>query len=178
PDAAFEALQQAVKTGRISAARLDASVCRILEAKARLGLNKNRLVDLGGINAKFGEPSWQAPARQISDRRITLLRDIPRRLPLDGTKPSRARLVALYADPEPVPGEDLERELRRRFDSVITLRADTRFRNAANLKLPTLDSYDVAVLALFVRVSDRKGNVDVPEDQAALADQLYRSGKP
>ncbi|HET8967790.1 MAG TPA: serine hydrolase, partial [Candidatus Acidoferrum sp.] len=25
---------------------------------------------------------------------------------------------------------------------------------------------------------DRKGNVDVPEDQAALADQLYKSGKP
>jgi beta-N-acetylhexosaminidase len=178
PDAAFEALQQAVKSGRISRERLDTSVRRILEAKARLGLNKTRLVDLNAINSKFGEPSWQAQAQQISDRGITLLRDIPHRLPLDGTKPSRALLVALYADPEPVPGEDLERELRRRFDSVITLRADTRFRNAANLKLPPLDSYDVAVLALFVRVSDRKGNVDVPEEQAALAEQLYNSGKP
>jgi beta-glucosidase-like glycosyl hydrolase/CubicO group peptidase (beta-lactamase class C family) len=178
PDAAFEALQRAVEAGRISGKRLDASVRRILEAKARLGLNKNRLVDLGRINAKFGAPSWQEQAQQISDHGLTLLRDIPRRLPLDGTKPSRALLVALYADPEPVPGEDLERELRRRFDSVITLRADTRFRNAANLKLPPLDSYDLAVLALFVRVSDRKGNVDVPEEQAALAEQLYNSGKP
>src|SRR5215475_4013225 len=178
PDAAFEALQQAVEPGRISRQRLDASVRRILEAKARLGLSKNRLVDLGGINAKFALPSWQAQAQQISDRGITLLRDIPGRLPLDGTKPSRALLVALYADPEPVPGEDLERELRRRFDSVITLRADTRFRNAANLKLPPPDSYDVAILALFVRVSDRKGNVDVPEEQAALAEQLFKSGKP
>jgi len=178
PDAAFEALQQAVKAGRISRERLDTSVRRILEAKARLGLHKNRLVDLGRINAEFGVPSWQDQAQQISDRGITLLRDIPRRLPLDGTKPSRALLLALYADPEPVPGEDLERELRRRFDSVITLRADTRFRNAANLKLPPPDSFDLAVLALFVRVSDRKGNVDVPEEQAALAEQLYNSGKP
>jgi beta-glucosidase-like glycosyl hydrolase/CubicO group peptidase (beta-lactamase class C family) len=178
PEAAFAALQQAVKSGRISRERLDASVRRILEAKARLGLNKNRLVDLGAINSKFAEPSWQAQAQQISDRGITLLRDTPHRLPLDGTKPSRALLLAFYADPEPIPGEDLERELRRRFDSVTTLRADTRFRSAANLKLPPAESYDVAILALFVRVSDRKGNVDVPEEQAALADQLYKSGKP
>jgi len=41
PDAAFEALQVAVKSGRISGERLDASVRRILEAKARLGLDKD-----------------------------------------------------------------------------------------------------------------------------------------
>jgi beta-glucosidase-like glycosyl hydrolase/CubicO group peptidase (beta-lactamase class C family) len=178
PDAAFEALQNAVKSGRISQERLDASVRRILEAKTRLGLSKNRLVDLNTINSKFAEPSWQYQAQQISDRGITLLRDAPHRLPLDGSKPSRALLLAFYADPEPTPGEDLDRELRRRFDSVFTLRADTRFRSAANLKLPPPDSYDVAILALFVRVSDRKGNVDVPDDQAALADQLYKCGKP
>src|SRR3984893_13261404 len=54
PDAAFEALQAAVKSGRISHERLDASVRRILQAKARLELNKNKLVDLNTINEKFG----------------------------------------------------------------------------------------------------------------------------
>jgi len=42
-------------------------------------------------------------------------------------KPSRALLLAFYADPEPYPGEDLERELRKRFDSVTTLRAIQKF---------------------------------------------------
>jgi beta-N-acetylhexosaminidase len=178
PDAAFEALQHAVRSGRISRERLDVSVRRILEAKARLGLNKNRLVDVSGMNAHFAEATWQKQAQEISDRGITLLRDTQHRLPLDGTKPSRALLLAFYADPEPTPGEDLERELRSRFDSVMTIRADTRFRDAANIKLPSPDSYDVAILALFVRVSDRKGNVDVPAEQAALANQVYKSGKP
>jgi CubicO group peptidase (beta-lactamase class C family) len=149
-----------------------------LEAKAPLGLDKNRLVDLAGLNTKFASVKWQTEAQDISDRGITLLRDTPKRLPLDGTKPSRALLLAFYADPEPYPGEDLERELRKRFDSVTTLRADTKFANAANLKLPPPDSYDIALLALFVRVSDRKGNVDVPAEQAALAEQVYKSGKP
>jgi beta-N-acetylhexosaminidase len=178
PDAAFEGLQAAVKSGRISSQRLDASVRRILQAKARLGLDKNRLVDVDAINRKFGSAAWQNDAQDISDRGVTLLRDAPHRLPLDGTKPGRALLLAFYADPEPYPGEDLERELRQRFDSLTTLRADTRFVNADTLKLPAPDTYDVAILALFVRVSDRKGNVDVPAEQAALADQLFKTGKP
>src|SRR5437667_9596207 len=178
PDAAFEALQEAVKSGRISKERLDASVRRTLQAKARLGLSQNRLVDVNAINQKFASAAWQKEAQDISDRGVTLLRDTPHRLPLDETKPSRALLLAFYADPEPYPGEDLERELRSRFDSVTTLRADTRFVNASILKLPPPDSYDVAILALFVRVSDRKGNVDVPTEQAALAEQIYKTGKP
>jgi beta-N-acetylhexosaminidase len=178
PEAAFEALQDAVKSGRISRKRLDASVRRILEAKARLGLNKKRLVDVAALNSKFGSVAWQNEAQDISDRGITLLRDPQHLLPLDGTKPARALLLALSADPAPYPGEDLERELKTRFDSVTTLRADTRFVNAANLKLPPPDSYDVALVAFFVRVSDRKGNLDVPAEQATLAEQLYKSGKP
>jgi len=178
PDAAFEALREAVKSGRISKERLDASVRRILRAKARLGLHSNRLVDVNAINQKMGSIAWEKEAQEISDRGVTLLRDTPHRLPLDGTKPSRALLLAFYADPEPYPGEDLERELRSRFESLTTLRADTRFVNASTLKLPPPDSYDVAILALFVRVSDRKGNVDVPVEQAAVAEQIYKSGKP
>jgi beta-glucosidase-like glycosyl hydrolase/CubicO group peptidase (beta-lactamase class C family) len=178
PDAAFEGLQGAVKSGRISRERLDISVRRILQAKAKLGLDKGRLVDINAINQKFGHVAWQSEAQDISDRGVTLLRDTPHRLPLDGTKPTRALLLAFYADPEPYPAEDLERELRPRFDALTTLRADTRFVKADMLKLPPPDSYDVAILALFVRVSDRKGNVDVPPEQAALAEQLFKTGKP
>jgi beta-N-acetylhexosaminidase len=178
PDAAYEALLAAVRSGQISQERLDASVRRILEAKAHLSLQKNRMVDVAALNETFGRVEWQAESQEISDRGITLLRDTPHRLPLDGTKPARALLVCLYADPEPYPGEDLERELRKRFDSVTTLRADTKFAKAENLKLPSLDSYDIAILALFVRVSDRKGDVDVPADQFPLIQQIYKTGKP
>jgi CubicO group peptidase (beta-lactamase class C family) len=178
PDAAYEALLAAVKSGQITEERLDGSVRRILLAKAKLGLNSKRLVDLDALNAKFGSAAYQAEAQEISDRGITLLRDTPHRLPLDGTKPLRALLVSLYADPEPYPGEDLERELRLRFDSLIALRADTTFVKADTLKLPSPDQYDVAILALFVRVSDRKGNVDVPADQLPLINQIYKAGRP
>src|SRR5208337_4482584 len=99
PDAAYDALLAAAHSGQITQERLDASVRRILLAKAKLGLNNNRLVDLDALNAKFGSAAYQAEAQEISDRGITLLRDTSRRLPLDGTKPMRALLVSLYADP-------------------------------------------------------------------------------
>jgi beta-N-acetylhexosaminidase len=178
PDAAYDALLETAKSGQISQARLDSSVRRILFAKAKLGLNKERLVDLNALNEKFGRATWQDEAQEISDRGITLLRDTPKRLPLDGTKPTRALLVSLYADPEPYPGQDLERELRSRFDSLVALRADTKFAKADTLKLPSPDTYDIAILALFVRVSDRKGDVDIPADQLPLIDQIYKADKP
>jgi beta-N-acetylhexosaminidase len=178
PDAAYEALLEAAQSGRIPAERLDASVRRLLEAKARVGLNQNRLVDVTTLNEKFGRSDWQETAQTISDRGITLLRDTPHLLPLDGTKPTRALLVCLYADPEPYPGADLEPQLRARFDSLVTLRADTKFVRADTLKLPAPDTYDIAVLALFVRVSDRKGDIDVPAEQLPVINQVCNSGKP
>ena len=178
PDAAYNALLAAAQSGQITQERLDASVRRILLAKAKLGLNSNRMVDVDALNTKFGSTAYQAEAQEISDRGITLLRDTPHRLPLDGTKPMRALLVSLYADPEPYPGEDLEQELRSRFDALIALRADTKLVRADTLKLPAPDQYDVAILALFVRVSDRKGDVDVPADQLPLIGQIYKAGKP
>jgi beta-N-acetylhexosaminidase len=135
-------------------------------------------VDIAALNEKFGKTSWQETAQEISDRGVTLLRDRQHLLPLDGAKPMRALLVNLYSDPEPYPGEDLEPQLRARFDSVVSLRADTRFVHADTLKLPPSDSYDLVVLALFVRVSDRKGDIDIPADQVPLVDQIYKSGKP
>src|SRR5947209_5787717 len=88
PDAAFEALQAAVKSGRISKDRLDASVRRILQAKARLGLNASRLVDVNAINKKIGSAVWPKEAHDMSHRQLPLSRDTPRRLPLDATKPA------------------------------------------------------------------------------------------
>jgi len=178
PDAAYQALIDAVNSRRISKERLDASVRRLLQAKARLGLDQNRLVDIATLNEKFGRTDWQAEAQEISDRGVTLLRDNQHLLPLDATKPTRALLVSLYADPEPYPGADLEPQLRARFDSLVALRADTKFVRADSLKLPPPDSYDVAILALFVRVSDRKGDIDVPAEQLPVIDQIYGSGKP
>ncbi|MGH9714303.1 MAG: glycoside hydrolase family 3 N-terminal domain-containing protein [Candidatus Acidiferrales bacterium] len=178
PDAALEGLEDAAKSGRLSMKRVDESVRRILEAKARLGLDKNRLVDISRLNENFGRPEFAAQAQVIADRGVTLLRDSQQLVPLDATRPLRVLLVSLSADPDPYPGEIVENEIRWRVDSLKMLRADTQFVNVSSLKLPPPESYDVAVAALFVRVADRKGNVGFPDDQRAFVNQLLATGKP
>jgi beta-N-acetylhexosaminidase len=178
PDAALAALEQAVRSGRISEKRIDDSVRRILAAKAKVGLDRNRFVDVSRINERFALQEYQDEAQRIADRGVTLLRDTAHILPLDATRPLRVLLVALSADPDANPGETVEPEIRPRVDSLTVLRADTQYAPTGHLKLPPPSTYDVAVAALFVRVADRKGDIGLPEDQRALVDQLVASGKP
>lgn len=178
PDAVMAGLESAVKSGRISVKRLDESVRRILQAKARLGLDKNCLVNIPKLSANFGLPKYAAEAQNIADRGVTLLRDSQQLLPLDASRPLRVLLVSLSADPDPYPGMDFEPEMRWRVDSLKAMRADTQFVSVTTLRLPPPESYDVAVAALFVRVADRKGNVGLPDDQRAFVNHLLATGKP
>jgi beta-glucosidase-like glycosyl hydrolase len=59
-ESAHEAIVQAVRTNRITVARVDSSVRRILGAKAHLGLQRQRLVALDSVNAIVAAPSTSA----------------------------------------------------------------------------------------------------------------------
>jgi CubicO group peptidase (beta-lactamase class C family) len=177
-DAALQGVREAVASGRIPMSRLDEAVTRVLRAKAKLGLNKSKLVDLDALARNFDRPEFDRAALDIADRGITLLRDDQHMLPLDATKPARVLLVAVSGDSDPYPAGNLENEIRWRLDSLTTVRMDTRFVRAETVKLPAPETYDVAIAAVYVRVTDRKGSIGLPDDEAALVNKLLSAGKP
>ncbi len=177
-DAALQAVHDAVASGRIPMSRIDDAVTRILRAKAALGLNKSKLVDLESVARNFNRPEFETTALDIADRGITLLRDDQHILPLDSTKPQRVLLAVISGDVDPYPAGKLENEIRWRADSLTSVRMDTRFVRADTVKLPPPDSYDIAIAAIFVRVADHKGSVGLPDDEAAVVDRLLAAGKP
>jgi beta-N-acetylhexosaminidase len=177
--ATITALEDAVHSGHLSKARIDGSVRRILTAKANLGLNKNRVVDVYSLNREIRKPSYEAAALDIAARGVTVLRDVAHALPLDSTRPTRYLLASVSADADAYPGSDFEEEFRAQVASLTTtLRADTQFASVSNLKLPPPDSYDSIIIALFVRVADHKGNVGMPANQVEFVQKLLASGKP
>jgi len=178
PDAAIAALREAVASGRIPISRIDDAVTRVLRAKAKLGLEKSNQVNLAAISQTVGRLEFLRTAQDIADRGVTLLKDEPHLLPLDATRPLRVLLVALSGDPDTYPGGDLEQEIRWRVGSLQAVRADTQFVRADTLKLPSPDSYDVAIAAVLVRVADRKGSVGLPDDEAAIVNEVLSTGKP
>lgn len=177
-DAALLALREAVGSGRLPMARVDESALRILRAKARLGLHEAREVELDALNRTFGRPEYRAAAEAIADRGVTLVRNADSLVPLDATRRQRVLLVAVSADPDALPAAALEAELRARAEEVRVVRTDTRWVPVEKVALPPTTSWDVAVVAVFVRVADRKGTVGLPAGQAALVNRVLAAGRP
>ena len=92
-NASYEAVLAAVRSGEISQERLDASVIKILKAKASLGLQKNRLVDVNQIARLVGKPENAATGQRISDDSVTLVRDNGNLLPFALGQPQGNSLV-------------------------------------------------------------------------------------
>src|SRR3989449_10204294 len=75
PDSAIASMLVALQTGRLSTARLDTSVRRVLEIKRGLGLFERRTVPLDSIARIVGSKSFQDAADDIAQRSLTLVRD-------------------------------------------------------------------------------------------------------
>jgi beta-N-acetylhexosaminidase len=80
-DASYQAMLKAVKSGEIPESRVDQSVLKILEAKASVGLNKARRVDIDELGKVMGKPENLAFGQQVADQAITLVRDTGQVLP-------------------------------------------------------------------------------------------------
>lgn len=73
-DAAVRGVRDAVESGRISEARLDESVRKIMAAKYDLGLKDNRFAEVDVIDRVVGNRDATGLAREIAEHSITLVR--------------------------------------------------------------------------------------------------------
>ena len=179
PDAALAALRDAAKSGRLPIERIDQSVARVLRAKARVGLHRNRFIDLEALPRLLARAEFERAADEIASRGVTALRDMQRILPLDAARPAEA--VALeYRGRSRSLSRDGHWKLNFAGTWIRskTLRFDTRFAPIGNFDVASLRSYDAVILALFVRVADRKGSVALPEEQAAAVHRVLAAETP
>ncbi len=98
---AFNGLVQAAKSGEISQAQINASVLKILRAKASLNLNKSRLVDLTQISEIVSRPDSLEFAQQVADAAVTLVRDNGQVLPFAKTSGTPLQPASYQAQASP-----------------------------------------------------------------------------
>jgi CubicO group peptidase (beta-lactamase class C family) len=178
PDSALAALQEAAKSGRLSLERINQAATHVLRAKARVGLHRNRFVDIKSLPKLLARAEFVRSAEEIADRGVTLLRHAQPILPLDAARPLKLLLLSIAGDPDAYPGRFFENEIRQRVDSVEALRFDTRFAPVGTLDLSKFEAYDAVILAVFVRVADRKGRVALPDEQAAAVRRVLALRRP
>jgi beta-N-acetylhexosaminidase len=139
-DASYRAMLEAVRSGEISQAQLDASVLKILKAKASLSLHKSRLVSVDALSTLVGKPDNLALGQQIADDAVTLVRDNGKVLPIKsyGTRGPvlpyqkveevRDNVVAIVFsdDVRTEAGHALERHIRSRVPDADVIYVDPR----------------------------------------------------
>ena len=164
-DASYRAVLEAVHTGEISQPRLDASVVKILKAKASLGLHKSRLVDVAAIPRLVGLPENVAIGQRISDDSVTLVRDNGKLLPLG--QGSDKNTLVLYQRVKQVrhillvivlcdsvraeDGRVLEREIRARMPDADVVYVDPRVApGRSDDLLRAVDGARTVVVAVYI----------------------------
>ncbi|HLM57887.1 MAG TPA: glycoside hydrolase family 3 N-terminal domain-containing protein, partial [Pyrinomonadaceae bacterium] len=179
PKAAIDALEEAVRRGQLSEARVNESVRKILLTKHRLGLVKSREVDLANVPRVLERPAAVAAAERVAENSVTLLRNDGDLLPLDAGRAARALFVVIAADDDAEEGRALVPQLKRRAPGARVMRADPRTTAAEyDAMLAEAAKAELVLAAPFVKRAAGKGTVALPEQQAEFLRRLVATGRP
>lgn len=180
PEVAIAALVRAVKEGEIGEPRIDQSVLRILEAKERLGLHRERRVDAKALGGSVGRPADLRRAVEIARRSVTVVKNEGGVLPLKAEEPLRVLHLVLSSDARNDAIQGIpEAELAARKIVTETLNLGPEVSEATTAKIVARAKDFTQVLAsCFVRVGAYRGNADMAESHAKLIESLLAVGRP
>ena len=177
--AAFAGLREAVTSGEIPMARLDASVERILRAKARAGLHRTRTVSLDALPAVVGTRANQAIVDAVSQQSITLIKDEHNQVPLKAARDAQVLYLSVLDYPSgwriAAPSRTFIPELRQRWPNVTAIELSDRS-TASEIELvrAMVPRFDVTVASIFVRAASASGRMDLAPPLQTLLQHIAR----
>jgi beta-N-acetylhexosaminidase len=177
PEAAIRGVVAAVKSGRISRKRLDASVLRILEAKARVGLARSRTVNLDHIADVLNAPEDDERALKVAEKAVTLVKDDGKLLPL--RRDQNACLTVLAEGRRGQEGPHLIDEFKSRFPGMKTQLLDPSMSDAdLQQAAAALNGCQVNIVAAYVTIAEYRGNTALAGGFPAFLHQLASTPAP
>jgi beta-N-acetylhexosaminidase len=178
PDA-IETVLKAVNSGRLTQSRIDASVRRVLTAKARAGLVHGRLVDLNAVDRIVDIPEHTRIAEEVAERSITLAQDRGNLVPLPRDSAKKI-LIVTYADASDlVAGRAFNSIVTERLPGAATVRVDDRTNDAEYGALGArADSADLLVVSAYVSPREFSGTVGAQAGFSQFVERFALSGKP
>jgi len=177
---AIAAVLAAVTAGEIPMMQVDASVRRILSAKARLGLHRNKRVSLDDLPALVGGREHAKVAREVSQRAVTLLKDDRNQVPLRVSREAAVLYLSILDYPSgwriASPSRTVIPELRQRWPSLTAIElSDRSTPSEIDLVRATASRYDAIVVSIFVRASSGSGRMDLAPPITKLLQDIART---
>lgn len=175
----IDTLIQAVKSGEISEQRIDVSVRRILEAKARLGLHRNKFVDVESLADTIAMSDRVAAAEKMFESSMTLVKNEGNTIPLS-TNSGKIAVFSLSSDAgDYFAGRTLVSEVEKRCSSVVSLYADPYTGEEFTQKaLESTEGAEAVIVALFSSLRAWKGSVGLEPKHIELLKQLVQGPAP
>ncbi|RMD96401.1 MAG: hypothetical protein D6814_11480, partial [Calditrichaeota bacterium] len=173
----IDAVVQAVERGEISEARIDQSVRRILQAKARAGLHANKRVSAAKLPEKLGMPQSVKIAETAAQKAITLLRNREGLVPIRPAFQDSAIALVMVAD-QPIPnlGQQLVGRLQPALPrlTVDVLSSETAEESIAPV-LKHVENASLVIMPVFAFVQAyRNGTQLSPHVARAVQEILSR----
>ena len=164
---AVEAIVGAVEEGRVPRERLDRSVRRILQAKARVGLEREATLPIEGVSARVGTDAHREAAREAAARSITLVRDRGGLVPLDPDRHRRILSVTYAPATNLVAGREFNGILSRLVGQLRTSRVgpDTPDAEWTSLLRRAAD-FDAVLVGAYIAPQAGAGSVALPDPVA------------
>lgn len=174
PKPAIDALVEAVQTGRVTRARLDRSVARLLAIKERLGLFRQRLVRLDRIPVVVGQRAFHDTALSVSRRALVLVRDDRGALDSLRATPRSVALVT-YSDGAAEPGGTLSAQLSKRGYRVTPFKLVPASGSASyDSARALLRTAPFVIFAPAVRALASRGTIALSDSMATLIEATAR----
>jgi beta-N-acetylhexosaminidase len=174
---AVRAILAAVRSGRLTQKRVDESVLRILQAKVKLGLARDKLVDLEAIEDTLAGAEDEAAATQVAERALTAVKNDNSLLPLKS--PETACAFVLGSGRFSTQGRDFMDELRARAPKMKATLLDPQLPAAEfTAQAGGTTACQSLVVAAYVTSSAYRGNVALAGNYPAFVEQLLATGKP
>ncbi len=176
PVKVIEYLKQAVFNGELPLSRVEESLRRVLLAKTRLGLHKNRYVSLDRLPLVLGKQEFRETARKAFASALTLVKNENSLLPL--RKNQKPVILSLSSDPgDYYAGRRFVSEMLSRFPGARAFYADG---DSGSEKLEEAFEEavrgELVVAALFSSLRSGKGSVDLDPRQAEFINRLKQAG--
>lgn len=179
-DAAIAGVKEAVAKGEITEARINASVERLLRAKAALNLHRQKLIDLNEVDRVVNNPRFMELAEQVAERSLTLVRDEQKVLPINAAGSKLFHLTFTDEDDRLITKPFVD-ELRKHNEAVDSYTLDARATEAEISRLlAKLDSANpnAIIYSVAVRARSGKGSIALPPVGKRLADELIKRRLP
>jgi beta-N-acetylhexosaminidase len=174
----IDAVVAGVKEGRFSEARIDESARRILTAKAALGLNRSKLVDISAIRFVVGDSSHVNTANTIAEKSITLVKDSLSYVPLQLPSTGRILSVIVARRADLSAGVSFNNELRGRYPLLRSelLIAEDPSADYARMERAS-DSADVTIVSSYVGQSWDAVSASAPQSFTNFINDLVGRGR-